>query len=825
MNNTAIKDGLGKFLHLVQKPARYFGNELNMTVKEDAQIRVALSYPDLYEVGMSNNGIKILYDAANRVDGAACERVFAVAPDFESELRTRNIPLYTLETYTPLYELDAVGFNLSHELLISNMLQILDLGRVPMLRKERKDSDPFVIAGGEAVSNPFPYTDFVDIFFIGDGEEGFPEIIGTLLKCKSDGITSRNAVLSELKKIDGVLASADYDFNYTGLGADISGFRKVKKVSVKAEGCFSPARPLVPSIRISQERAVIELARGCSNLCKFCHAGYYSLPYRPFNFEKAAHDIFSQIDNTGYDEVTLTALSVSDYKHIVKLLNSVLPELTERGVSIALPSLKVDRNTLPIIQTVSNLRKSSLTFAVESASDEIRSISNKKVRRDDLFDIVDYVFNHGWRIIKLYFMIGLPGCGEVDEAEEIIALLKDLVKVGKGKKDINVTISPFIPKPHTPFDHEKQMSMDYFHEVIRKVKSASPRQITIKNHDVRSSFLEGLLARGDERIGTVIYNAYLNGARLDSWSEYFRFDIWMGCIEKYFPEWPGYLDERDSSASYPWQVIETGGEKAINAMRGRKLDIESYRQPEKRYAEELDAENYKTALKNFELKYPTAQTLRFVFSKTGNGKYIGHIDFNEIIKRGFRMAGVPVSFSQGFNKREKIACGYPVPLGVESISEIVDVELYSEISGLEISDLPERMNSRLPEFLRVENVRMREKSVTIMALTNAVEYIAEFTDEAALSSAVKFLTSHESFVKKGKKDKGEHEYTLKEILNSYKVEGRFLKVILYTGKESSVRIDEFLSGITGISDISGSGVKIVKQCQYTLNGEALELIQ
>jgi len=822
MNNTEIKDILGSFLHQVQKPARYFGNELNMTIKADARVRVALSYPDLYEVGMSNNGIKILYDAANRVDGAACERVFAVAPDFESELRARNIPLYTLETYTPLNELDAVGFNLSHELLASNMLQVLDLGKIPLLRKDRGGSDPFVIAGGEAVSNPFPYTDFVDLFFIGDGEEGFPEILRTLLRCKSDGINARKAILDELRKIDGVLISDDYNFKYSGTATDIEGFRRVKKVSVGADGCFSPAKPLVPSIRISQERAVVELARGCSNLCKFCHAGYYSLPYRPFNFEKAARDIFRQIESTGYDEVTLTALSVSDYKHIVKLLNRVLPELTERGVSIALPSLKVDRNTLPIIQTVSNLRKSSLTFAVESASDEIRSLSNKKVRRDDLFDIVDYAFNNGWRMIKLYFMIGLPGCKEADEAEEIIALLKDLVKRGRGKKDINVTVSPFVPKPHTPFDHEQQMSMEYFHEVIRKIKSASPRQITIKNHDVRSSFLEGLLARGDSRIGAVILDSYRNGARLDSWHEYFRFDIWMQSLEKHLPSWESYLDERDSKVSYPWQVIETGGEKAVNAMRGRKLDISSYHPPEKRYAEELDAEKYKASLKSFELKYPTAQTLRFVFSKTGYGRYIGHIDFNEIIKRAFRMAGVPVSFSQGFNKREKISCGYPVPLGVESVSELVDVELYSVLPADAIAALPERINSCLPEFLKVENAREREKSVTIMALTNAVEYTAEFSYKTSLAIAAGFLDTNVSFVKKGKK--GEQEYPLNEILNSFKLEESVLKLVLYTGKESSVRIDEFLSGITGIPDIHSSGVKIVKQHQYRLDGENLELL-
>lgn len=825
MNSLQIKETLGRFLHLVQKPARYFGNELNMTVKIDAKVRVAISYPDLYEVGMSNNGIKILYDAANRVEDAACERVFAVAPDYEHELRTRDIPLYTLETYTPLHELDAVGFNLSHELLVSNVLQILDLGRIPMLRRDRKDSDPFVIAGGEAVSNPFPYSDFVDLFFVGDGEEGFTEIIKTLLRCKNTGITSRDLILQELKKIEGVLLSKDYNFNYTGLSADISEYKKVKKVSVTADACFTPVKPLVPSIRISQERAVIELARGCSNLCKFCHAGYYSLPYRPFNAEKAARDIFYQLDNTGYDEVTLTALSIGDYKYMVKLLNDVLPELTERGVSIALPSLKVDRTTLPIIETVSNLRKSSLTFAVESASDEIRSISNKKVKKSDLFDVVDYAFNHGWRMIKLYFMIGLPGCEEADEAEEIIALLKDLVKVGRGKKDINVTISPFIPKPHTPFDHEKQMSMEYFHDVIRKVKSASPRQITIKNHDVRSSFLEGLLARGDERIGAVIYNSYLDGARLDSWHEYFRFDIWMKNIEAHLPEWKIYFEERAGDVTYPWQVIETGAEKAINAMRGRKLNLEGYHPPEKRYSEDLNPESSKTAVKSFELKYPAEQTLRFVFTKAGVGKYIGHIDFNEIIKRGFRMAGVPVSFSQGFNKRERISCGYPVPLGVESIAEIVDVDLYSVLTPAEIAELPGKINPRLPEFLKVEKVREREKSVTIMALTHAVEYNAEFSDSSALKVAVAYLTENENFIKKGKKEKADQEYPLKDILNSYKTDGNSLKLTLYTGKESSVRIDEFLSGITGIIDISGSGVRIVKQAQYTIEDGTMRLLQ
>ena len=829
MNNNEIKNSLRKFLHHVQKPARYLGSELNIMLPDNPLVRVAISYPDLYEVGMSNNGINILYETGNSIKDAACERVFAVAPDFENELRDRNIPLYTLESYTPLKQLDAIGFNLSHELLATNILQILDLGMIPIQRRGRKDSDPIIIAGGEAVSNPFPYSDFVDIFFIGDGEEGFGGILKTLVECKANHVVSRKSILDRLREIDGVLVSDDYDFNYVGTAADISSFKRIKKVSLHSERLFTPAKPVVPSIRVSQERGVIEVARGCSNLCKFCHAGYYNLPYRPFDYERIASDIIRLIDNTGYDEITLTALSVSDYKHIVKVLNNVLPQLTERGVSIALPSLKVDRNTLSIIENVSNLRKSSLTFAVESASDEICSRAYKKVRKDDLFDIIDYVFNNGWRGIKLYFMIGLPGCDEINEAEEIISLLKNLVKRSRGKKDINVTISPFIPKPHTPFEHERQMSSDYFNKVIYAVKSASPRQVTIKNHDVRSSFLEGLFSRGDTRCGSIIYDAYKSGARFDSWHEYFKFDLWMNSIEKNMMEYNIFFEARDRTKTYPWQIVDAGNEKAVNAMRDRKLNIEEYRQPDRRYAEELDVQSYKDALQRFELKYSCAQRLRAVFSKTGDGRYIGHLDFNEIIKRALRMAKVPVAFSRGFNKRERIAGGYPVPIGIESLSEIVDIELYAKLTSEDMVKLTEKINASLPEFIKLKSISELNDKQTIMAMTNAIEYKVKFQDTKCIPEIVSFLNSSETFTKSGKK--GLQTYPLSEVLHSYKADayhaGAYnadaasLTLILYIGNESSVRVDEFLAAATGEPDIYGVGISIVKLGQYNKNGEML----
>jgi radical SAM-linked protein len=463
-----------------------------------------------------------------------------------------------------------------------------------------------------------------------------------------------------------------------------------------------------------------------------------------------------------------------------------------------------------------------LTFAVESASDEICSRVYKKVRKDDLFDIIDHVFSNGWRGIKLYFMIGLPGCDEVDEAEEIISLLKNLVKRGRGRKDINVTISPFIPKPHTPFEHEKQMNSDYFHKVIYAIKSSSPKHVTIKNHDIRSSFLEGLFSRGDTRCGNVIYDAYKKGARLDSWHEYFKFDLWMNSIEENLPEWSKYFEARGISETYPWHIVEAVNKKAITGMRDRRLNIEEYRQPDRRYSEELDVESYKSAIKRFELKYAVEQRLRAVFEKIENGRYIGHIDFTEIIKRGLRLANVPVAFTRGFNKRERISCGYPVPIGVESISEIVDIELYAKLETEGIIKLIEKINESLPDFIKVKTISEREDKLTIMAKTNAVEYKVKFHDTARIPEILSFINDNKTFTKNGKK--GKQTYPLNEILHSYKADDETITVILYIGNESSVRIDEFLKTVTGELDIYASGISIVKLGQYRKNGDTIELI-
>jgi radical SAM family uncharacterized protein/radical SAM-linked protein len=812
MKNEDIARCLDSILHRVRKPARYTGGEYNSIVKPDAYVRAAVCYPDLYEIGMSNNGIRILYEYGNRHDGIACERVFAVEEDFERELRVNRLPLCTLETFTPLSQLDLLGFNLSHELLYTNMLQVLDLGGIPLMRADRGDGDPVIIAGGESVSNPFPVSDFVDLFFVGEGERGFAEILTLLAECKRSGLR-RDETVAKLGGIEGVMNPSDYSFTYEGLKVSTEGMKRVARRVVKEGSMWQVSRPLVPSIRVSQERAVVEIARGCFNLCKFCHAGYYNMPYRACGCDDVAGEIFRQLENTGYDEVTLNSLSSGDYKDLVKLLNRVMPRLTEVGVSVSLPSLKVDMNTLPVIELISNLRKTSLTFAVESASPEIRSMAHKKVREEDLLEIVTFAFSRGWRVIKLYFMIGLPGCEEVDEAAEISRLLGIIARSpGKAKRDINVTISPFVPKAHTPFQYEKQMDMEYFDSVIRAVRRSVPRSVTIKSHDIHASFLEGLMARADSRMGAVILAAYRNGAKFDSWHEHFSFDIWMDALNERLPEWSEYLAPRDPLGAYPWQVIETGGERAVEAMRGRRLDLENYRQPANRYPDELDTSWHAESMKRFEEKYNVAQKIRLRVSKTGYGRFIPHIDFLEIMKRAFRMARLPVAFSQGFNKRERISAGFPLPVGLESMAELLDVELYKEATEAQIDEWIGRINTKLPGFLKIESARAVNIKAAIMPLTAAVGYRAVFARGTMPCSIGEFLKSGGTITKRGKN--ADRDFPLSEVLHSYAIDGDSLNFVLYTGRESSIRADEFLRTLTGSEHVLSTGVHVTKVCQY-----------
>ncbi len=805
-------------LSRVQKPGRYMGRELNVIVKHDARLRMALSYPDLYEVGMSNNGLRILYDIVNAIPGAACERVFAVEADFENALREAGVPLFTLETYTPLHELDLVGFNVSHELLCTNVLQILDLGGIPLRRADREEGAPIVIAGGEAVSNPFPLADFIDVFFVGDGEEGIAEIAHAVLAAKAEGL-GRRETLERISRVEGVLLPGRYTFSYDGCAVSKAEGPPVRKRVYRGLGLTDPVRPLVPNIRIAQERIVIELTRGCSNFCNFCHAGFYDLPYRCYDFNAAAERIDKIVRNTGYNEVTLSSLSISDYPKLTGLINRVLPGLTERGISVAFPSLRVDRETLPVIEQISEVRRASLTFAVESASDAIRARANKKVVLQDLIDIVKHVYGRGWKVIKLYFMIGLPGCEEQDEAEGIIELLKHIFTIGGKRMDINVTVSPFVPKPHTPFQRERQMGRDYFESTVLRIKRGLPRSIKIKNHDVKASIIEGVLTRGDARLGAVIERSYSEGCRFDSWEEHFSFDIWRKNLDELLPGWEACLGRKDERL-LPWSFAVTGFEGMTERLAGSEAREVGRRERPHREGDEIDAARIQEARKAFEQRFSVMKRVRLCLAKTGMMRFIPHNDFMEIVKRALRMADAPVAMTQGFNKRERMSAGFPLPLGIESEAELVDIELFDDIDD----GLLERLNGSLPGGISASGIGFIDEWVSIMALTGVVEYrVTDMTGDT-IGTMARGLGAGVEFIKRT--GKGEKRLTGTEVVHSHAlVDDRTLLLRLYTGSEQSVRIDDAVRNLASIDGPLPVDIRIMKTAQYRKTEGGIEVIR
>lgn len=796
----------------LQKPARYTGGEYNRIVKEDASFRMALCFPDLYEVGMSNHGIQILYDVANRIDDVACERVFSVPEDFERRAREMNLLLFTLETRTPLCECDLVGFNVSHELLYTNILQVLDLGHVPVFSRYRNDDHPIVIAGGESVSNPAPLGDFIDAMYIGDGEDGIVEIIRALKSAKHGGLT-RDMKLQLLEEIDGVYVPAFHSLVYdSGRLAGVEG-KEARKRIYRSTAPSAPLRPVVPSIRAAQDRAVVEVTRGCGNLCKFCHAGYYELPCRQYDPDAAERALFAVLDNTGYNELTLSSLSISDYRHLPRLLGSILPRLNAEGVSISFPSLRVDTATLPLIEQISDLRRTSLTFAVESASDELRAIANKKLRTSDLLEILDHVFAKGWRTIKLYFMIGLPGCEECDEAGAIIGLLKTIALIGTRKKEINVTLSPFVPKPHTPFQWSRQMDASYLHDVITRVKRAVPRFISIKNHDVRMSLLEGVMSRGDERLGGVIYRSYMDGCRLDSWTEHFRYDIWEKNLNEMIPDWGCYFDPRGHDDILPWDGVKTGFEKIV----AHKRDTQSSREqmPKRAPAVIENSGEIRRSLDAFGDKYEIRERIRIQFAKRGDARYIPHLDFMEIIKRALRMARLPVAFTQGFNKRERISMGFPLPVGVESLCELCDVDLYDTVDADMAREI---MNAKLPDGIGVVSVRHIEGKESLMSITSAMEFRisagADFMD-----TMKKALNEGVTFTKETKRGVKTIDFT--SAVRCFTNDGASVILTLATGDDNAVRVDRAVMRLAGVDAAELYRFDIVKTRQFRSDGASL----
>ncbi|MDR1748121.1 MAG: TIGR03960 family B12-binding radical SAM protein, partial [Spirochaetaceae bacterium] len=550
MNNINPLRDIGFALNTVQNPVRYLGGEFGAVVKDDASFTFAVAFPDLYEIAMSNQAVRIIYNGLNRIPSVRCERVFAPAPDFEELLKRLELPLYTLETGIPLNRTDMIGFSIGYELGINGALSILETGGVPLLKQQRRGTDPIVIAGGCGVTNPAPYRDFFDAVFIGEAEPELFLLVEELSRMKRNG-AGREAMLE-------YMASHPAVWTENGVLGDKS--KRVRRAVYAGFGtdglmnCFP-----IPSIRVVQDHGVVEIMRGCPNGCRFCHAGIYYRPQRMKDFNTILNETEFLIKKAGYREISLTSLSSGDYRGIGELLDILTARFSGDRVSFQLPSLKVNTFTLPLLEKIAEVRKSGLTFAIETPVEAWQLSLNKEVYRDRIIGIIQEAKKRGWNKAKFYFMVGLPveqgagtSCRGMKEEEEIVRFMLDIQDATRIQCSVNV--GTFIPKPHTPYQWSPQLAPE---EALRKmefIRRELPRgRFRVSTHREFNSFLEGMLSRGDERVGGIILDAYRRGCRLDAWEDYMKPELWREAISSSGWDAAGEVTrERGRDEKLPW---------------------------------------------------------------------------------------------------------------------------------------------------------------------------------------------------------------------------------------------------------------------------------
>ena len=570
-----IKKEVEKILQYVQKPARYVGGELNSVIKDanKVDIRYAFCFPDIYEIGMSHLGMKILYGLVNDREDSWCERVFAPDVDMEEQMRKHNVPLFALESGDYIKDFDMIGFTLMYELCYTNVLNMLDLAGIPLFSKDRTELASIICVGGPCACNPEPIADFVDIVFLGDGEESTNAVIDLLKECKKNG-ASKQEFLLKAKDITGVYVPSFYKDSYNDDGTlkelvpinDAP--EKVKKSIVSdMNKCYYPKEFVVPFISIVHDRAVEEIFRGCIRGCRFCQAGFIYRPIREKSVETINAQSKALIESTGYDELSLCSLSTSDHSQVNEMLTSLIDWTVKDKINLSLPSLRVDNFSDELVDKLNKVRKSGLTFAPEAGTQRLRDVINKNVTEEEVIKTCTKAFDNGWTTVKLYFMMGLP-TETMEDIEGIANLGMDVIHAfynnpnrqkGTGLQ-VNISCSSFIPKPFTPFQWEPEDTMESLKAKQKHLLESIPsKKIKVSYHETPTSLLEGVLARGDRRLSAVLYSAYKKGCKFDSWDEHFKFDAWMEAFEENNLDPYFYTQRRrDFSEVLPWDHLDYG---------------------------------------------------------------------------------------------------------------------------------------------------------------------------------------------------------------------------------------------------------------------------
>ncbi len=658
---------LSGILRNVEKPARYVGGEYGAVVKTSAALSVAISYPDLYEIAMSNAAVRILYSTLNGLPDVLCERVFAPAPDFEARLRSVGVPLYSLESGRPLVDFDVVGFSIGYELTLTNALAILDCGRVTVEAAHRGGREPIVIAGGPAASNPVPIGLFADCVFIGEAEGWAERVFSELGRMKRRG-ASRADLLGFLRSDPCVWHSGRTERVRRALWRGFA--------AQAADSCFP-----VPSMRVVQDHGVVEIMRGCPNACKFCHATVYYRACRQKRRDLILSEAERLVSAGGYRQITLSSLSSGDYAGIDEVVRELNARFAPLLVSFSLPSLRVDSLGLQLLQEISSVRKSGLTFAIETPRNEWQREVRKTAGREKVIGILREARSRGWRAAKFYFMVGLPASLEADESSAIVEFLQD-VRAATGMF-LNLNIAGFIPKPHTPYQRAAQITEAQALERIMAVKAGlRGGAFKVGYHAPFLSILEGIVSRGDERAGRLVLDAFRRGARLDAWEEHIRTDIWREAIAA--ADWDVVGEtcrRRGTDEKLPWDAV------ALGLSSSEAADL-----PDSAPARPVPAAPAVEPLGEW-------TRVIFTFSKTERAVFISHLDLMTVMERALVRAGYRARFTEGFNPKPRLEFASPLGLGIPSREEVAGVELYgwdSEASFLS------RMNAALPPGISIQ---------------------------------------------------------------------------------------------------------------------------